>query len=416
MKKLLILFVVCLLSGFSYGQNQEGDLEIYLNSLIENLPGSSGNDYQAPTAAQLNLWGNLMNDLFEGEIELARGTAAALNYQIVDFTDTTIISNNRFYIVRELGSQIYYWGTYVMSLDPLRSNLIIQAPHPVYDLQTGDQAIFCFKRLIPKALFISGTHRCNNSEYSDCSGTTSACGSSAPYRISDNPHNSNSVFQKVTEAFFNKFENTVFLQLHGFAKGSGDPDLIMSNGTSITPTIDYLSLIKEALLQDDPSITFKLANIDLEWTRLTAFTNVQGRLINHSTDPCYDNATTSEGRFIHIEQERYKFRDDSIGWYKMYAALKTVFTIDNNTTGIKNYNEKRIIKITPNPSNGYFQIDLERDSKVVIYNGLGEQIYERSLYQANKLNVDLSNRPPGIYYIQVLQGGKLSNSKILIVK
>ncbi|PKP34199.1 MAG: hypothetical protein CVU00_07890 [Bacteroidetes bacterium HGW-Bacteroidetes-17] len=416
MKKILVLLSVSLLFGFSYGQSIEGNIEVYLNEMVESLPGSNGNDYQVPTVAQLNSWGNMMDAIFDGNIESANGLAASLNYQIIDFQDTTIASNNRFYVIKENSSQIHYWGTYVISTHPLRNNLIIQAPHPVYDSQTGYQAIFCFKRLIPRALFISGTHRCNNSEYSECSGTTTACGPSSPYRISDNAHNSNSVFQKTTEAFFNEFDNSVFLQLHGFAQGTGDPDLIMSNGTRITPSIDYLSLIENAFLQDDPAITFKLAHIDLDWTKLTAFTNTQGRLINKSSDPCYENASSCDGRFIHIEQERTKFRSDSTGWYKMYSALKSAFSIDTITTGIKKYPEMNEIKISPNPSNGYFQFDLERDSKVVIYNCLGAIIYTRSISEPNRLIVDLRNHPSGMYYMQVLQGNKWSNSKIMIIK
>jgi hypothetical protein len=169
-------------------------------------------------------------------------------------------------------------------------------------------------------------------------------------------------------------------------------------------------------LQDDPAITFKLAHIDLDWTKLTAFTNTQGRLINKSSDPCYENASSCDGRFIHIEQERTKFRSDSTGWYKMYSALKSAFSIDTITTGIKKYPEMNEIKISPNPSNGYFQFDLERDSKVVIYNCLGAIIYTRSISEPNRLIVDLRNHPSGMYYMQVLQGNKWSNSKIMIIK
>jgi len=416
MKKIFVLLLLCLLFSFSNGQNIEGNIETYLTQIVEDLPGSNGNNYRAPTVTQLNSWGNMLDGLFNGNLEAANALAASLNYQIIDFIDTTIALNNRFYIIKEKSSQTYYWGTYVISTNPLRSSLVIQAPHPVYDLKTGNQAIFCFKRLIPKALFISGTHRCNNSESSECSGTTTACGSTAPYRISDNPHNSNSVFQKVTEAIFNKFENTVFVQLHGFAQGSGDPDLIMSNGTRITPDVDYLSMIRDALFQDDPGLTFKLVNVDLSWTKLTAFENTQGRLINNSSNPCSENASSCNGRFVHIEQERTKFRNDSTGWYKMFSALKSVFNIDTITTNIKKYPEKNEIKISPNPSNGYFQIDLERNSKIVIYNCMGAIIYNRSVVEPNRLVIDLRNHPSGMYYMQILQENKLSNSKIMIIK
>ena len=417
MKKILfILLLVCLLFGFSYGQSIEGNIEVYLNEIIESLPGSNGNDYQVPTDAQLNSWGNLMNAIFDGNIESANGFAALLNYQIIDFLDTTLTSNNRFYVIKEKSSQIHYWGIYVINTNPLRSSLVIQAPHPVYDLYTGNQAVFCFKRMLPKAVFISGTHRCNNSEYSECSGTTTACGSNAPYRVSDNAHNANSIFQKSTELFFKKFNNTVFVQLHGFAQGSGDPDLIMSNGTRITPDIDYLSMIRDAFFQDDPSLTFKLVNIDLNWTKLTALENTQGRLINNSSDPCYENASSCNGRFVHIEQERTKFRSDSTGWYKMYSALKTVFKIDTIITKIQTYPDDCEVRILPNPSNGYFQIDLKRNSKVVIYNCMGAIIYSRNIAESHRLLIDLRNHPAGMYYMQISQGDKLSSSKIMIIK
>ena len=102
----------------------------------------------------------------------------------------------------------------------------------------------------------------------------------------------------------------------------------MSNGTDQTPENDYASLIRDALLEEDASLTFKIAHIDTDWTRLRGFTNTQGRFINSSPDPCGTSATETSGRFIHIEQARPKLRQDASGWAKMSNALGNVFFND----------------------------------------------------------------------------------------
>lgn len=119
--------------------------------------------------------------------------------------------------------------------------------------------------------------------------------------------------------------NTIFVQLHGFGKDDGDPDVIMSNGTTETPDTDYASLIKDALLDEDNTLTFKIAHIDTDWTRLRGFTNTQGRFINSSPDPCSTSASSTTGRFIHIEQAKPKLRKNASSWAKMSNALGSVF-------------------------------------------------------------------------------------------
>lgn len=213
----------------------------------------------------------------------------------------------------------------MFSKTPVRDNLIIMAPHSKYDTNTGKEAVYCFKNSLSRALFINGTHRCNSEELSSCSGTTSACGSSEPFRISDMAHNTTSMFQSVTKTVYNKLSSSVFIQLHGFSKQASDPFVIMSNGTRETPSTDYATLIKDALVIEDNSLTFKLAHIDTDWTRLIGFTNTQGRLINNSSNVCNTSATVTSGRFIHIEQEKSKLRDNATGWNKMSNALISVF-------------------------------------------------------------------------------------------
>lgn len=302
-----------------------GDLESHIGNIIDNAPGNSGNDYVVPSASQINSWNIIIDDILAYNIQEAVDKSYGLNYQVIEFTDTSITPNQVFYILEEKPQQSNFWGTYVFSKTPVKGNLIIQATHSKYDTNTGKEAVYCFKNNVARALFINGTHRCNNDNFSSCSGTTSACGSSEPFRVSDMAHNTNSMFQKTTENLLNAISTGVFVQLHGFGKQDTDPYVIMSNGTRETPSTDYATLIKDALLIEDNTLTFKLAHIDTGWTRLIGFTNTQGRLINNSVDHCSTSATTTSGRFVHIEQEKTKLRDDATGWVKMSNALGSVF-------------------------------------------------------------------------------------------
>jgi len=303
-----------------------GNIETYLGNFIDGVPGDTGNNYKVPTAIQLETWGLVIDAVLNDAISEAVLKSSEVNYQITEFTDTSVSPNLVFYILEEKSTKLNYWGTYVFSKTPTRGTLIIQAPHIKNDTNTGKQAVYCFKNNNAKAVFISGTHRCNHSSHSSCSGTTTTCNSGAEsFRVSDMAHNTNSVFQKTTEKVFKIVSNSVFIQLHGFGKKSTDPYVIMSNGTREVPSTDYAVLIKEALLVEDNSLTFKLAHIDTNWTRLIGFTNTQGRLVNKVSDPCGSSATTSTGRFIHVEQEKSKLRNDVAGWAKMSNALKSVF-------------------------------------------------------------------------------------------
>ena len=302
-----------------------GDLENYISTIIDNAPGSDEGDYAAPNQSQLNICHDIVTAILSDNITEAIDKSGSIGYQITEFTDTTTNPSSIFYIIEKRANQSNFWGTFVFSKNPDRGNLVLMAPHSKYDTNTGKQAVYCFKNNLARAVFINGTHRCNSSEASDCSGTTSVCGSSEAYKISDMAHTVTSMYQQLTESIFDAIPSSVFIQLHGFSKQSSDPYVIMSNGTRETPATDYATLIKDALLIEDNSLTFKLAHIDTDWTRLIGFTNTQGRLINNSSDACTEAATNTSGRFIHIEQERTKLRDDESKWAKMSYALGDVF-------------------------------------------------------------------------------------------
>lgn len=328
MKTLLTLSLLLLLSiTLGFGQNQaSGDFLDYLNGKISAFPGSGGNDFTEPTSGEHNTWNAAITEIINGQYAQAHTTLSGLGYRLVEYTDN--VSGAVYYIVEKLSSASNYWGIYVFNPAPDRSTLIIQGPHPKYDTNTGSQAAYVFREIGARALFLSGTHRCNHSTASSCSGTTSACGTSEAFRISDNPHNTNTIFQTTTENLFNALPNSIFIQLHGFGKESSDPYVILSNGTQLQPLpLDFLARIRDELFAEDNVLTFKIAHLD-NWTRLTGTTNVQGRMINAAADPCLEVSPGNNGRFIHIEQERTRLRDDVSGWTKVSNALSRVFVAD----------------------------------------------------------------------------------------
>ena len=414
MKTYKLIFLLFLMPFCMFSQTSTGDLEDYIATKISNAPGSSGDDYVIPTSSNLISWNAIIDAILANNIAAARTNAASLNYQVTEFTDTSLSPNQIFYVLEEKSSQTNYWGTYVFSKTPTRNNLVIQAPHSKYDTNTGKEAVYCFKNLVAKALFINGTHRCNNSDSSSCSGTTSACGSTDAFKVSDLAHNTASVFQKTTENIFNTVTNSVFIQLHGFGKKSTDPYVIISNGTRSTPATDYGVQLKDALFAVDNNLTFKLAHIDTDWSRLIGFTNTQGRLINNSADFCNTSATTTSGRFIHVEQEKSKLRADANGWTKMKTALSNVFS---STLDVDTYNLEKEISISPNPTVSSIEVNGMEIHAIKVSNLLGQEVYRMKNDKKEKsLTLHLKNNKAGVYFIEVITAKGAFTKKIILLK
>lgn len=299
-----------------------GDLLQYMQSHINSIPDAGDNNFTEPNTQESLAWKEVISSALKENWTEARGVALSLDYRIVTFLDTL---QSKQYLILERTSTGPHWGAYVFNPNACRENLVLMAPHSRYDTNTGVEATYCFLQTDSYALMLSGTHRCNRDTYSTCSGLTSVCGSSERFRISDLAHTTTSAWQKTVEILADSLPESYFIQLHGFAKRSTDPYVIMSNGTRVTPSFDPLNEMARYLKILDPVLTFKIGHIDLSWSRLLGFTNTNSRYINQSNNPCSQSATVSEGRFLHIEQEITRLRQDVFGWDKIARAIRATW-------------------------------------------------------------------------------------------
>lgn len=372
---------------------------------ISSMPLDSGNHYNEPDVWQLDTWESTLAHLLVGNYSAASDSANEIGYNLINFTDTFSIPFTTYYILENASTN--YWGTYVYNPNYCRS-LVIQSPHAKRDANTGHQGIHVFRKTQSMFYQVNGTHRCNSSVYSTCTGSTSGCttnGTSEPYGISDLAHNVQSLFQKTTEVLFNSFNDTYFIQLHGFFRLPTDPYVILSNGTQDTPTVDYLPLFASNLYNTDSVLTFKIAHIDTAWTRLRGFWNTQGRLINEVFDPCEEDAFTTTGRFFHVEQEYNRLRENVGAWNKVYWALS--FTFPCVLVSSEEEFSKTELTVYPNPTGQILNVEWTADdmgTNVQVFDLMGKNVTQQvtiSKSDIEKATINLNQLPSAGYVIKV---------------
>jgi hypothetical protein len=175
------------------------------------------------------------------------------------------------------------------------SNIIIEAPHPLYDKRTPSVALDIYRALDARALLIAGAHRNANRDES-----------------ADVAHVTGSIFQSVHEALLQESqaasESTIILQIHGFHAGkhSHYPQVVFGFGEKKqAQEIALAQEIKDALSEQGVGAGLCTGN---SWQDLCGETNVQASGLNG-------------GVFIHIELDEKMRKDDDA----LISALVQVF-------------------------------------------------------------------------------------------
>jgi hypothetical protein len=186
-------------------------------------------------------------------------------------------------------------------------------------------------------LSVSTTHRCANAAASSCSGTTSACGTAGPYKVSDVAHVVDAFFFRFGVAVHDRSAATRTLQLHGCGSSAcpsnhdaGDIVARLSAGTTTDlPGDELVNRFHAALNLELAPLSLGTAKSCSEPgpdKQLCGTTNTLGRYINGQADPCQNPASSFSGsRWLHVEQNRNLRFDDGAGDEVTPATLADAF-------------------------------------------------------------------------------------------
>ena len=272
-----------------------GSLGNQIATLEVNMPRRDSEGYVIPTTQEQADFGKLIAMMMTNELRQAVDLATKNNYTMsyyVDRGDNDAVS----YLLREQEPIQKGWGLYTFRLEST-SNIIIEAPHPIYDRRTPSVALDIYRALDARALMVAGAHRNANSDGS-----------------ADVAHAKESIFQSIHIALTREIEatsgNAIILQIHGFhaSKHKGYPQVVFGLGEKPLPQeIAIAEKLKEALAKQGIRAGV-CTGVESNLLELCAKTNVQG-------------SVTDEGAFIHIElDENIRDHDDAL-----VAALVEVF-------------------------------------------------------------------------------------------
>lgn len=137
------------------------------------------------------------------------------------------------------------------------------------------------------------------------------------YPVSDMAHFVASVFQVTHEAVSEYASQIYSLSIHGHNRPECE-DIFISSGLS-GGSKQILFDLKFNL--KNTGLTVAVAGDSSSHCPLVGSTNVQGRFINGSAQPCTAPGVTPTGYFIHIEQSRL-VRDNSSEYSKLIEAIR----------------------------------------------------------------------------------------------
>lgn len=273
----------------------KGSFRNQISILENNMPRAKSEGYAFPTNHEQADFAELVSSIVTGDLASAVDLTSQNNYTLnyyVDRGDDYAVS----YLLREQRPIQKGWGLYAFRLDST-SNIIIEAPHPLYDKRTPSVALDIYRALDARALLIAGAHRNADRDKS-----------------SDVAHAMESIFQSVHIALSQGIQaasgDVIILQIHGFhsSKHEGYPEVVFGLGEKpLQKEVAIAQKIKDALSKHGISAGI-CTGPESELEDLCAKTNVQG-------------SVTYEGAFIHIElDEKIRKNDEAL-----IAALIEVF-------------------------------------------------------------------------------------------
>jgi len=109
---------------------------------------------------------------------------------------------------------------------------------------------------------------------------------------------------------------------------------------------------------------------------------------------------------------------DDVRFYKRVLLAKEVDTLFHITSvsGINDLVSSNNMSISPNPTSTSTTITCSKpftNATFKLFNVTGQTILEKQNLSGNHFNIDMSQQPPGIYFIEIQQTNDIWRSKIV---
>ena len=295
---------------------ESGDFATKVESLRDLTFTSGSGLYVAPTMADRGNFSALASTLYAGNLAAADVQAAALNYDLIRYSDN--VSNDVYYGLTEQlvgGVPTRGWGSYFLRFNPA-ANVLLEVPHPRFDTNSWEIAANAFRQSDALGFLMAGAHRNANG-----SGTA------------DVAHLTASIFHETHAAWNGVAGENIAWSIHGFDDANhafpAGTDVVLSNGDgSVSAEVVLLDeqFEEEGLLTfayntlpalDPLNVQVNGAEAGSTFSTLGATTNVQG---------IYSRGLG--GRFIHIEMEQ-SIRFDAMNRDLAASAIATAIFLSS---------------------------------------------------------------------------------------
>jgi Ni,Fe-hydrogenase III large subunit len=95
---------------------------------------------------------------------------------------------------------------------------------------------------------------------------------------------------------------------------------------------------------------------------------------------------------------------------------RVIMYVDSVTTGVHVNDVNASLSVYPNPSKGIFTIEAKNKAngamQAEVFNHLGERVYSAMLNESGR--IDLSDKPEGVYFVQVKSAAGVLTKKIIV--
>ncbi|MRG91884.1 fibronectin type III domain-containing protein [Polyangium spumosum] len=276
-------------------------LEALVACVRDAMPVRGSEGYVAPSATALAEIGDAVTRMMNGYCDFELGASIAPIMRLRTFTDGE--NGKKYCVMLEVvdgngdGFVDRGWGTFIV--DPSASReLSHQAPHPLSDLDTELEAVGLFKRTDARSFLLCGAHRHANG--------TRAC--DRDYQKADCAHDAGSMFFVASREIARFYGSRPHHQIQWHGMGTDTCEGVtayLSPGMTGAPPADSPVRTLDAEVEAaHPTWSVKMPGSGT--CTLNATDNVEGRHLNGvSPDSvCSTAATSTSGRFIHVEQKR----------------------------------------------------------------------------------------------------------------